>query len=150
VDLIHEATGLHASRNLDAKVEILPGGGFHTILDDEDHGVFETHGKIKDWTPKTPLEKIRFWMLINPDGHGHGSEGGNKCKCQPIAFDLESKGGTYNVIDGTGYLTHSRTDAHGNQPVASGNVGGMAFVGFDRTFTVGDVPEVTVEETWLH
>ncbi|MBI2078572.1 MAG: hypothetical protein HYT80_09445 [Euryarchaeota archaeon] len=151
-DLIHHATGLHASLNLDAKVDVMNGDVMHTILDDEDHGVFETHGRLKDWKPKDSLETMRFWMLINPEGHGHaGEEGSNPpCKCIPISFDVKSVGGTYRVIDGTGYLSHSRTDAHGNQPVAHGNVGGMAYLGFDRTMELGPMPDLILEQTWLH
>lgn len=152
VSLIHEATGLHASRNLDSKVDFPAPNVLHTLLDDEDHGVFQTDGKMKDWTPKDSMDKMRFWMLINPGGHGHaGSEGTQpKCECIPIAFDLDSTSGKYLVFDGTGYLSHSRTDAHGNEPVAHGNVGGMAFLGFDRTMTVGTIPDVVLTETWLH
>jgi hypothetical protein len=157
VNLIKESTGLHASRNLDAKIDFVAPTTLHTILDDEDHGVFETHGKTKMWEPKDSLNKIRFWMLINPAGHGHGTEGSEACECIPISFDLENTAGSYQVFDGTGWLSHSRTDAHSapgpvpvQEPAATGNVGGMAYTGFDRVMTLGPMPGIIVDKTWLH
>lgn len=149
------ANGVHVSKTLDAKVNLYANLVLHTILDDEDHGVFETHGALEEWTPKD-VETMRFWMLVSTAGHAHGhgamdAEGATP-KYRPISFDIKNEGqGKYYTIEPTGWLSHTRTDAHGAVPAATGNVGGMLYSGFDRTVTLGPAPQdILLEKTWTH
>lgn len=152
--------GLHASRNLNTRVDWLDPAEtvLYTVLDDEDHGVFETWGKMKDWGDM-PLGKWRFWMLVSLDGvHAHGADAlgespGAGTRFKAISFDIENtgEGATHKVVDGTAMLSHTRTDAHGTGPVgAQGNVGGLIFEDFDRRITIGPSPDLEFNRTWLH
>lgn len=145
-----QAGGVHASRLLDAKIDWVAPMTLHTVLDDEDHGVFETHAKMKDHRDLT-IEPIRFWMLIPVDGGGHAHGDAPAGGYRPISFDLVQSGsGKHLVVDGTGWLSHTRTDAHGAVPGAAGNVGGMLWTGFDRVLTPGPAPNITLAQTWTH
>lgn len=150
---------LHASRNLNTEIRYLDPAEtmLYTALDDEDHGIFETWGKMKDYKEMTP-EPWRFWMLVAADGHGHGHEGADAEpmaeKFRPISFDITNSADgpvKHRVVDGTAMLSHTRTDAHGTGPAgAQGNVGGLTFEGFDRIISLGPQPEITFDDTWRH
>lgn len=143
---------VHASETWNAKVEWLAPDVLHTVLDDEVHGVFETHSKMKEYRAFEP-EPVRFWMLVSADGsHEHGdlstaiAEG-----YRAISFDLATSGGdSHMVADITGVLSHTRTDAHGAVPGAAGNLAAVLYTGFDRTLSMGESPEMVFTKTWTH
>lgn len=145
---------VHASATWASKVEWLAPGFLHTLLDDEEHGVFETHAKMKPYRAYEP-EPIRFWMLVAAEGdHGHAmadGAGGGEGGYRAISFDLATTGGEEHMVaDVTGVLSHTRTDAHGAVPGAAGNLAAVLYTGFDRTIAIGPSPERTFSETWTH
>lgn len=154
VKTLQNEGGVHASRLLEGKIEWVAPMVLHTILDDEDHGVFDTWAKMRDYRPMEP-GPVRFWMLIAASGgHMHHDEGASMGMVyRPISFDLVNAGddARHLVVDGTGWLSHTRTDAHGQVPGAAGNLGGLLWTGFDRTLQAGPSPEgLMLAKTWRH
>lgn len=160
VKALQGSMDLHASRNLNTEIRYLDPAEtmLYTALDDEDHGIFETYGKMKDYRDME-LEPWRFWMLVaSGDMHGHAHEGADAepmaAKFRPISFDIQNFAESpvkHRVVDGTAMLSHTRTDAHGTGPAgAQGNVGGLTFEGFNRVITLGPQPEITFDDTWRH
>jgi len=145
------AEGVHASRLLDSRIDWVAPDVVHTIFDDEEHGLFETHARMKDYKAME-TGPMRFWMLITMDGsHVHDVSG--KGTFRPISFDLTNSGdgARHMVVDGTGWLSHTRTDEHGEVPGAAGNVGGLLWTGFDRSLVAGPGPhDVVLNQTWVH
>jgi hypothetical protein len=151
-----KADGVHASRTLDSAIHWLPASFIHQVFNDEEHGIFETHAKVR---PYRDMETgpMRFWLLISleADGHSHDATG----HYRPISFDLanaapEKAKPQHLVVDGTGWLSHTRTHNHDIGPVgvpgAAGNVGGLVWTGFDRTVRAGPAPDLVLEKTWIH
>lgn len=154
-DILKELQGkaVHASTTWGAKIEWLAPGVMHTVLDDEEHGVFETHSKMKDYRA-LETQPIRFWMLVATDGsheHGGGSDASAATTYKAISFDLVDNGGEKHLVsDTTGFLTHTRTDAHGAVPGAGGTLQAVLYTGFDRTIAFGPSPDLVFEKTWTH
>lgn len=154
-----QALDVHASRTFAAKVEWLAPMTLHTVLDDEDHGVFETHAKMKDYRALEP-RTTRFWMLVAEGGHSHatglsrgaGGDGPDEAAAyRAVSFDVvDSAGDRHHVVDGTGLLSHTRTDAHGAVPGAAGNLAGVLYTGVDRTVALGPSPDLVFDKTWTH
>lgn len=151
VQALRDATDIHASVTWGSKVEWLAPNVLHTVLDDEEHGVFETHAKMKAYRAYEP-EPIRFWMLAAEGGHEHGADGGAaEATWRAVSFDLATTGGEEHLVaDVTGVLSHTRTDAHGAVPGAAGNLAAVLYTGFERTITIGPSPDLVFMETWTH
>lgn len=151
------ALDVHASKTFGVKVEWLAPMVLHTVLDDEDHGVFETHAKMKDYRA-LDARTTRFWMLVaEGGGHAHAGGaatdalGGDHAGYRAVSFDVvDTAGDGHFVVDGTGVLSHTRTDAHGAVPGAAGNLAGVLYTGFDRTITLGPSPDMVFDTTWTH
>lgn len=152
------ALSVHASNTFGVKVEWLPGDVLHTVLDDEDHGVFETHARMKDYRA-LDARVTRFWMLV-ADGAGHSHADAARSAdagaaeadaWRAVSFDVvDGAGDRHWVVDGTGVLSHTRTDAHGAVPGAAGNLAGVLYSGFDRSVTLGPSPDLVFTKTWTH
>lgn len=149
---------LHASLMLEGKIDWVGPAAIHQVMDDEDHGVFQTHADMEEYKD-FDIERMRFWMYVdmsgnfNHGGHGHDeSEDGEGPHYMPVAIDLVNHGGGkhYTAVDGTAFLSHTRTNHHGPAGGAAGNTGAVLFEGFDRTLTIGPMPDVHLEDTWLH
>ena len=160
------SASVHASATWAAKVEWVAPDVLHTVLDDEEHGVFETHAKMKPYRAYEP-GPTRFWMLVAEGGHEHGGEGpadpssssqaadrdgaGEKTTYRAVSFDLATSGGEEHLVaDVTGLLSHTRTEAHGPVPGAAGNLAAVLYTGFDRTIALGPSPDLVLNETWTH
>lgn len=155
LDTLQTLLDLHASEMWNGVVERLPGGLIHTLLDDAEHGVYETH-----WLPtehRTVEETTnRFWMLVADQkggSHDHlGFDGAAKATYHPISIDLARTGTSTHLVspDNSAWFSHSRTDHHGAAGGAAGQVVGVAYEGFDMTMTLGPRPPVVFEESWFH
>lgn len=148
---LRAATNVHASETWNGKIEWLAPMVMHTVLDDEEHGVFETHAKMKDYRA-FEAEPIRFWMMVAEGHESHGeARDPEGTTYRAISFDLWNKGGERHfVAEGTAFLSHTRTQAHGAVPGAAGNLAGLLYTGFDRHITMGPSPDLEFEETWKH
>jgi hypothetical protein len=148
-------TGVHVSELWAGVLEWEQGTALHTVIDDEENGRFETHAVMEYYKP-FEKESMRFWMLVGGDGHGHGHECVDPCAepmYRPVAIDLvnDVEGAKHYVaFEDAGWLSHTRTAHHGNVPGAAGNVGAVVFEGHDTTISIGLVPDVMLEETWIH
>ncbi|MGQ0534837.1 MAG: hypothetical protein ACT4PT_02060 [Methanobacteriota archaeon] len=157
VERVQAATGTHASRMLDGAVEWLAPGVFHQLMDDEDHGIFQTHSLLREYRD-LPARTTRFWMLVSEDDrHLHGGdelggEIGAEGRFRPVSFDLVDTEGAGHFVsyDGTAVLSHTRTEAHGARPGAAGNLAAVLYDGFARTMVPGPAPDLVLEKTWLH
>jgi hypothetical protein len=161
---LRDERGIHASLSQDVKVEWIAPQVFHQLLDDQDHGVFESRAAMKDYRAFKP-GTTRFWMLI-PIGMkgmdmGHDESGEMEdapgTQYRAVAFDLVDSGsGTQMVAQATGLLTHTRTNEHaivaGQPNGAAGNLAEVLYDGFDRALTLSaSSPDGMVfNETWKH
>lgn len=158
---LRDERGIHASLSQDVKVEWVAPQVFHQLLDDQDHGVFESRAAMKDYRPFQP-GTTRFWMLIPIGMKGmdmdHGEmEDAPGTQYRAVAFDLVDSGsGTQMVAQATGFLTHTRTNEHaivaGQPNGAAGNLAEVLYDGFDRALTLSAAsPDGMVfNETWKH
>ncbi len=159
VDVLREELLIHASLMLDGKIDWVGPAAVHQVMDDEDHGVFQTHATMKEYKD-FEVERMRFWLYVDMSGnynYGHDHLEGEDPDAghgyMPVAIDLVNnvEGAThYTAVDGLAFLSHTRTNHHGEAGGAAGNTGAVLFEGFDRTLTIGPMPDVHLEDTWLH
>lgn len=159
VGSIRDTASVHASVTWGSRIEWLAPSVMHTVLDDEEHGVFETHARMKAYRAFEP-QPTRFWMLAAQGGdHGHEAEAYAEAEVgseaavtyRAVSFDLVTSGGEdHMVADVTGILSHTRTDAHGAVPGAAGNLAAVLYTGFERTIVLGPSPDIVFNATWTH
>lgn len=156
VKALQTAGGIHASRMLDGRVDWLAPSLMHQVMDDENHGVFETHAKMKDYRAYES-GTTRYWMLVAQAGHHEHSQSTSQpastmdMTYRPVSFDVvDSAGDRHLVAEGTAWLSHTRTDAHGAVPGAAGNLAAVLHTELQRSITMGPSPEIYLNETWLH
>jgi hypothetical protein len=147
VERMRNETHLHVSKMLGGTVERGQGGIVRALLDDEDHGVFDTRFPPKDAVPEG-RGPMRLWFLVS-NSHSHEQSAPSY---RPLAIDVQDSGAVMrsNSHDTAAWFTHSRTTMHWPLPFGAGNVAGLLYEGLDRTMTWGPRPNVTLDKTWLH
>lgn len=140
--------GIHATKG--ATILADPEGPFlHTLLDDADHGVYESYIRYREVGEK-PAGVVRVWLLPM-----HPAEDG---KYHPIPIDMLDTPARHLTSDGFGTFSHMRTDDHNNDtglatlplPGVAGAIQGLAYEGFDRTITIGRDPKVGLDAAYQH
>jgi hypothetical protein len=152
---------MHTSRMVDGRLDWVGPAAIHQVMDDEDHGVFQSHVTMREYGTME-VERMRMWVYADltgnfNHGHDHAAEGAESPGhvphgFQPVAIDFINTGQAdqWVHVDGGGFLSHTRTDHHGETGGAAGNVGGIAWEGFDRTIRVGPSANLVYNNTWLH
>lgn len=157
VKFLRGELGLHATRMLEGGALPIGPQTVNVVMNDEDHGIFETLMTVREHQD-LHVEPMRFWLYIPADGdlshgHSHDASGVDGVKYQPVSLHIENHGsGLHEVtVEGSGWFSHSRTNHHGDDVNgASGNLPGYRWSGFDRTITLGPIPDVQYNNTWLH
>jgi hypothetical protein len=144
---LHEGAGLHASQLVEARAEWLAPDLLHTLVDDADHGRFETHARMRMET-RTDASLTRLWFYLHT-GEAPGPDGKPEPHFRPVSLDLEDAGIAVHTVEGLGRFTHTRTQAHA-WPGAFDNVGGLLWEGFDRAVRAGPSPDIAFNRTWVH
>lgn len=136
-EILHHA-GFHATLTK-GEATWMPGGSLYTVLDTEDHGIYESAFVTKEHKPMDAGPFRLWWQKENADG-----------TFSPIALDLRNTGGTHLVAEAQGWFHHLRTEDHAPLPGAGGWTAGLAYEDFDRVITLGPRPDVKLEEAYVH
>ncbi|MGQ0536449.1 MAG: hypothetical protein ACT4PT_10285 [Methanobacteriota archaeon] len=132
------AAGIHATKTTGV-AEPAVGGMLHTLLDTEDHGVYESFFVPTEVGEMDAGPYRLWWQKANDDG-----------TFSPVAIDLWNTGGTKIRSDGEGWFSHTRTEDHAPIPGAWGHTRALGYVGFDRVVKFGPAPDVRLPEAYIH
>ena len=112
---------------------------FHNILDTAAHGVYESY-----FRPEAAGEMPGSFRLWFQKENGDGT-------FSPIALDITNEGGSRLRAQGFyGTFTHLETEDHAPLPGAGGESPALAYTGFNRVITPGPMPDVKLDEAYIH
>ncbi|HEX9815453.1 MAG TPA: hypothetical protein VGB18_00620 [Candidatus Thermoplasmatota archaeon] len=126
----------------------VPGAVVYMEYDEGHHGWFEITSQMRTYAKKTD-ETYRFWIQVPYDSAGNPTAWENgPSQFRPLGLDLIDTAHADGVkMGGLAYLLHY----HGNGELAhNGDEKGVLEMGFDRSFKVGDHPELYFPESWIH
>jgi hypothetical protein len=132
------AAGFHATMTKGYAAWDLPDV-FHSLLDTEDHGVYESVFRTAAAGAMDQGVTRLWWQHEADDG-----------SFRPVALDLRPGGGEHLRAEPNGYFSHLRTHDHDPLPGAAGNTAGLTYTGLDLTVTLGPRPDVRLEKAYVH
>jgi hypothetical protein len=136
-ELLHHR-GFHAT-DATGHVGEMGDGLFHNILDTADHGVYESY-----FRPEPAGDMPASFRLWFQKDNGDGT-------FSPIALDIANQGGSRLRAQGFyGTFTHLETEDHAPLPGAGGESPAVAYTGFGRVITPGPMPDVRLDEAYIH
>lgn len=139
------------------------GPFFHSVLDEADHGVYESHFQPVEAGAKED-GIVRIWLQHGAEHHA--AEGDLEAMAHdapgihPRALDLVDTGGEhFTAQDATAVFSHTRTNDHDQDfgigvvvpvPGVWGQTAGLGYRGFSRVLVPGPQPAVALETAWDH